>query len=310
VLPLRIIKPGELDAIVAALPEERWRVLVELAIGTGLRWGELVGLRVGDLDVATGLLTVSRTVVQLRKRFHPDGGRFLVKQFPKSRHYRRVSVPVDVVRRVERHVVQEGLEVGDLLFPGPQRRVRRELAGGLPSAREMTEPNLAGRSYRHGTLSGYSLGQCRCVLCRQVYARYRATRRGVGKDRPPVIDHVGTVEERYVAREWFRQRVWQPAVAAAGITRRIRLHDLRHAHASWVLAGGADVQIVRERLGHASLRATERYLHTLPDTDDVALTALARTRSQAHPAPSHRRHHGRLRVTATRLRRSAAAVHS
>ena len=43
------------------------------------------------------------------------------------------------------------------------------------------------------------------------------------------------------------------------------MYDLRHAHASWLLAGDADIQTVRERLGHASLRATERYLHTLGD---------------------------------------------
>ena len=57
------------------------------------------------------------------------------------------------------------------------------------------------------------------------------------------------------------------------------VRDLRHAHASWVLAGGADLQIVRERVGHAGLRATERYLHTLPDADDTALAAFARTRT-------------------------------
>ena len=56
------------------------------------------------------------------------------------------------------------------------------------------------------------------------------------------------------------------------------MHDLRHAHASWLLAGGADIQTVKERLGHGSLRTTEKYLHTLPDTDDTALDALRRTR--------------------------------
>ncbi|MEU5885000.1 tyrosine-type recombinase/integrase [Spirillospora sp. NPDC047279] len=80
-------------------------------------------------------------------------------------------------------------------------------------------------------------------------------------------------------RDWFRQRIWDPAVRASGIGRKVRVRDLRHAHASWVLAGGADVQIVRERLGHASLRATERYLHTLADADDTALAALAVTRA-------------------------------
>ncbi|WP_246478107.1 tyrosine-type recombinase/integrase [Saccharothrix ecbatanensis] len=48
------------------------------------------------------------------------------------------------------------------------------------------------------------------------------------------------------------------------------MYDLRHAHASWLLAGGADIQTVRERLGHASLRATERYLHTLAESDEMA----------------------------------------
>ncbi|MGH3376891.1 MAG: tyrosine-type recombinase/integrase [Actinoallomurus sp.] len=85
----------------------------------------------------------------------------------------------------------------------------------------------------------------------------------------------------HVPRDWFRQQIWDPAVTAAGIDRRIRVRDLRHAHASWVLAGGADLQTVRERLGHAGLRATERYLHTLRDADDTALEAFARTRTGA-----------------------------
>ncbi len=56
------------------------------------------------------------------------------------------------------------------------------------------------------------------------------------------------------------------------------MHDLRHAHASWLLAGGADLQVVKERLGHASIATTELYLHTLPDADDTALDALSKIR--------------------------------
>lgn len=58
------------------------------------------------------------------------------------------------------------------------------------------------------------------------------------------------------------------------------LPRLRHAHASWLLAGGADLQTVRERLGHHSLRATEEYLHTVPTTTDVGLEALTGVRAQ------------------------------
>jgi site-specific recombinase XerD len=75
--------------------------------------------------------------------------------------------------------------------------------------------------------------------------------------------------------------VWYPAVTAAGIETKVRIHDLRHAHASWLLAGGADLQVVKERLGHGSIATTERYLHTLPDADETALDALSNIRNRS-----------------------------
>ena len=60
---------------------------------------------------------------------------------------------------------------------------------------------------------------------------------------------------------------------------------MRHAHASWLLAGGADLQVVKERLGHASISTTEKYLHSLPTADETALDALTRIRNPpARPA--------------------------
>ena len=67
----------------------------------------------------------------------------------------------------------------------------------------------------------------------------------------------------------------------AGLQIPVRIHDLRHAHASWLLAGGADLQVVKQRLGHGSLRTTEKYLHTLPDADETALDALSKMRNRA-----------------------------
>jgi hypothetical protein len=80
-------------------------------------------------------------------------------------------------------------------------------------------------------------------------------------------------------RDWFRHRVFQPAVEAAGLDWRPRVHDLRHASASWALAGGATVQQVREHLGHISLRAVERYLHNLPGAEAGAAGAIARVKA-------------------------------
>ena len=105
-------------------------------------------------------------------------------------------------------------------------------------------------------------------------------RRAVSRGRTirGVEGHLDT--DGHIPRGWFRERVWKPALLAAGIDRRVRIHDLRHAHASWLLSGGADLQVVKERLGHGSLRTTERYLHTLPDADETALDALAKVRNR------------------------------
>src|SRR5438552_2493355 len=68
-----------------ALPDADAQLLVETAIESGLRWGDLTELRVADLDLASRMLTVSRKVIELNRKFHPDGKRFLVKRYPKDK---------------------------------------------------------------------------------------------------------------------------------------------------------------------------------------------------------------------------------
>ena len=51
----------------------------------------------------------------------------------------------------------------------------------------------------------------------------------------------------------------------------IRLHDLRHAHASILLKQGVHPKIVQERLGHSSISTTfDIYSHLLPGMDEAA----------------------------------------
>ncbi len=83
-----------------------------------------------------------------------------------------------------------------------------------------------------------------------------------------------------VSRNTFRTRVWLPALETAQLGHHVRIHDLRHAHASWLLAGGADLKTVMERMGHSQIQTTQKYLHTLPDADDRALAAFRRTRGR------------------------------
>ena len=75
-------------------------------------------------------------------------------------------------------------------------------------------------------------------------------------------------------------KVWLPALDDANLGLHVRMHDLRHAHASWLLAGGADLKTVMERLGHSQIQTTQKYLHTLPEADDRALAAFQSIRGR------------------------------
>ena len=121
----------------------------------------------------------------------------------------------------------------------------------------LTEPNPSGRQYRHGTLTGYNPGGCKCEHCRGAYAQYRADRRAVGKDNPRTPRTITT--DGHIPRSWFRDHIWKPALDTAGIGIRVRTHDLRHAHASWLqmgrVASDASFRRIRERLLPAAQRA-------------------------------------------------------
>ena len=82
--PRTIITPEQFGRVYVALPDDTMRLLAETKIETGLRWGELTELRASDIDFPTRMLTVSRAVVEVNAKFHPSGGRFLVKDYPKE----------------------------------------------------------------------------------------------------------------------------------------------------------------------------------------------------------------------------------
>ncbi|TFE43135.1 site-specific integrase [Streptomyces sp. ICN441] len=99
----------EVYALAGAI-QPRYRALVLLAAFTGLRWGELIGLRRRDLDLDAGTVRVRRNVAELHN------GKRLIKE-PKSTAGRRtVAIPEVIVTDLATHLAIYA-------EPGPDGRV-------------------------------------------------------------------------------------------------------------------------------------------------------------------------------------------
>jgi integrase len=66
------------------------------------------------------------------------------------------------------------------------------------------------------------------------------------------------------------------AVRAAGISKRITPHSLRHTCATALLRARADLATVRDVLGHSNITTTARYLHSAFGSKVAAVDALAK----------------------------------
>lgn len=141
--PRRILTTAQFDRLYQALPDADVRLLVETDIESGLRWGELTEIRVRDLDFGTCILTVSRAVVELNEADHPDGGRFLVKDYPKDKEYRRFKLSLQITAKIQAHVIAQGLGDNNLIFTYRPPRAAPDQAGrhehGCPGSDDRAE---------------------------------------------------------------------------------------------------------------------------------------------------------------------------
>lgn len=180
----------------------RLQVAFHLAAMTGMRRGEVLGLRWADVDLHAGRLAVRHTLVSVAYR--------LKDSTPKTHQARVIDLDPGTVEQLRAHRAQQH---ADQVAWGP------------------------------GYQDGNDL----------VFRR---------EDGSPV--HPDSFSQAFEA-----------LVRSSGLP-RIRLHDLRHSHASIALRAGVPVKVVSERLGHEDPAFTlKQYVHVLPGMQAEAAAVVA-----------------------------------
>ena len=159
-----------------------------------------------------------------------------------------------------------GLRWDDLSLDQATLTVQRTLlgaSGGLPA---FGEPKTE-RSRRTITVPPEAVAALRTQRARQAQARLLLG---------PAYTDLGLVFATQVGRPLLARnvtRAFKVALERAGLPKATRFHDLRHAHATALIAAGVPIPVVSARLGHANAAITlSVYAHVVPGQDaDAAL---------------------------------------
>jgi integrase len=99
--------------LLPAITQDRLFAAIFLALGTGLRRGELLALRWKDVDLKAGTMQVRQTLVRVKNHHAPagEGKTRLLMQEPKTQHSRRtVPIPEECLRALKQHRAQQAEE--------------------------------------------------------------------------------------------------------------------------------------------------------------------------------------------------------
>jgi integrase len=126
-----VLTPAAARTILDAVRGDRLEALWIAALGTGLRQGELLGLRWSDVDLEAAVLTVHYELVRV-------GGRYALDEPKTKRSRRALALPAFVVDALRAHRV---------------RQVEERLAAGEPTAEGLVFVSPIGRPLNGGWVS-------------------------------------------------------------------------------------------------------------------------------------------------------------
>lgn len=194
-------EPHELRTFLDAIRGHRLEAAWHVATMTGMRRGEVLGLRWKDVDFDNARISVRQALISVAYE--------VIASTPKNHHARVIDLDEGTTGQLRAHRI-----------------------------RQRAERDEWGESYQDSDL----------VFCKE--------------DGSPIHPHsFSHAFERLVAR------VNIPT---------IRLHDLRHTHASIALKAGIAVKVISERLGHENPSFTmKQYAHVIPGMQAEAAAAIA-----------------------------------
>lgn len=199
---IRFWEPAELAQFLDLVQGHRLEAAFHLAAMTGMRRGEILGLRWKDLDFDTARLSVRQALVSVAYE--------VIVSSPKNHQARVVDLDPRTIDQLRAH-----------------------------RQRQHGEKDEWGSEYQDQDL----------VFCRE--------------DGSPIHPHTfSQMFERIVERSKLP---------------RIRLHDLRHTHATIALRAGVPIKVIAERLGHETPAFTmKQYAHVIPGMQAEAARLVAR----------------------------------
>ena len=197
---LTVWNEQEVQLFLNAVQDSRYSIVFHMALVTGMRQGELLGMRWKDVDLEKGHLTISQTLSH-------GGKTFLLGGKTKS-SLRKILLPASTVAKLKKH----------------RAFVLKEKLG-------------QGEEYQDND----------SVMCTPS----------------------GTPINPANVRRSLNALIKEAAVP------KIRFHDLRHTHATLLLAKGVNVKVISERLGHSNIKITvDTYSHVLPTLQEDAVNKI------------------------------------